>query len=80
MCRNKIALFDSSELNLACTLTTRNVRNSRTGFALMCNLSHEKRKNWIQGIKKKLVIHISVTKSTKCLRNDANKGFRIDEL
>ena len=41
----KIALFDSSELNLACTLTTRNIRNSRTRFALMCNLSQEKRKN-----------------------------------
>ena len=29
---------------------------------------------------KKLVIHIRMTKSTKCLRTDANKGSRIDEL
>ena len=29
---------------------------------------------------KKLVVHIRMTKSTKCLRNDANKGSRIDEL
>ena len=41
---NAIKLFDSSEFNLACTRTTRNVRNSRNGFASMCNLSHEKGK------------------------------------
>ena len=43
MCRNRNVLFDSSQFNLACTRTTRNVRNSRNGSELTRNPSHEKR-------------------------------------
>lgn len=43
MCRNRNVLFDSSQFNLACTRTTRNVRNSRNGPELTRNPSHEKR-------------------------------------
>ena len=53
---HKITLFDSSEFNLACTRTTRSVRNSRNVSVLMCNLSHEKR-IFVVSIKK-LEIHI----------------------
>ena len=78
MCHKKIALFDSSEFNLARTRTTRNARNSRNGFALMCTLSHEKRKIEYREYKK-LLIHIRMTKSTKYVRIDANKGSKINE-